>query len=66
MSWSRRGSVRVLLYVHISSHSFPFDEFTMGFLRVLNVAPTQLHPNSRASLQDFYLLFELVKLKSSL
>jgi len=24
----------------------PFDEFTMGVLRTLNVAPTQLHPNS--------------------
>ncbi|QCE03316.1 hypothetical protein DEO72_LG8g1340 [Vigna unguiculata] len=23
-----------------------FDEFTMGVLRLLNVAPTQLHPNS--------------------
>jgi len=28
-------------YVHL-----PFDEFTMGVLRVLNVAPTQLYPNS--------------------
>jgi len=24
----------------------PLDEFTMGVLRILNVAPTQLHPNS--------------------
>ena len=24
----------------------PFDDFTMGVLRKLNVAPTQLHPNS--------------------
>jgi len=31
----------------------PFDEFTMGVLRILNVAPTQLHPNSWASLQAF-------------
>jgi len=29
----------------------PFDEFTMGVLRTLNVAPTQLHPNSWASLR---------------
>jgi len=31
----------------------PFDDFTMGVLRVLNVAPNQLHPNSWASLQAF-------------
>ena len=24
----------------------PFDEFNMGVLQKLNVAPTQLHPNS--------------------
>jgi len=28
----------------------PLDEFTMGVLRLLNVAPTQLHPNSWGSL----------------
>ena len=34
----------------------PFDEFTMGVLRKLNVAPTQLHPNSWGSLQAFRLI----------
>ncbi|QCD86570.1 hypothetical protein DEO72_LG3g1094 [Vigna unguiculata] len=36
------------LYVRL-----PFNDFTMGVLRLLNVAPTQLHPNSWAYLQDF-------------
>ena len=36
----------------------PFDDFTMGVLRVLNVAPSQLHPNSWASLQAFRLICE--------
>lgn len=31
----------------------PFDSFEMEVLRELNVAPTQLHPNSWASLQAF-------------
>jgi len=34
----------------------PFDAFTMGILKLLNVAPTQLHPNSWGSLQAFRLL----------
>jgi len=29
-----------------SNVRLPFDEFTMGVLHTLNVAPTQLHPNS--------------------
>ena len=28
----------------------PLDDFTMGVLRALNVAPTQLHPNNWAYL----------------
>lgn len=31
--------------------AFPFYDFTMDVLRTLNVAPTQLHPNTWASLQ---------------
>jgi len=31
----------------------PFDEFSIGVLRVLNVAPTQLHPNSWVYLRGF-------------
>jgi len=34
----------------------PFDEFTVGVLQLLNVAPTQLHPNNWAYLQAFWLL----------
>lgn len=38
------------------------DDFTMGVLRFLNVAPTQLHPNSWVSLQAFRVLCDLFKL----
>jgi len=31
----------------------PFDAFTVGVLRALNVALTQLHPNTWASMQAF-------------
>jgi len=48
-----------------SNIRFPFDEFTMGVLRTLNVAPTQLHPNSWASLQAFRLLAEMFHLRPS-
>jgi len=30
-----------------------FDEFTMDVLRILNIAPTQLHPNAWACMQAF-------------
>jgi len=30
--------------------TLPFDDFIIGVLRILNVAPTQLHPNSWAAL----------------
>ena len=33
--------------------SLPFDAFTAGVLKELNVAPTQLHPNSWVSMQAF-------------
>jgi len=32
----------------------PFDDFTMGVLRVLNVAPNQRHPNSWASDESLF------------
>jgi len=41
----------------------PFDDFTMGVLRALNVAPTQLHPNSWAYLQAFRILCESLYLE---
>jgi len=43
--------------------TLPFDNFTMGVLRILNVAPTQLHPNSWAALQVFRLLCRIFKLE---
>jgi len=42
--------------------SLPFDKFTMGVLRALNVAPTQIHPNTWASLQAFHLLCDVMRL----
>ena len=43
--------------------TFPFDDFSIGVLRILNVAPTQLHPNSWASLQTFRLLCRIFRLQ---
>jgi len=48
-----------------SNIRLPFDDFTMGVLRMLNVTPTQLHPNSWASLQGFRLLAEMFHLRPS-
>jgi len=39
-----------------------FDDFTMDVLRLLNLAPTQLHPNSWASLQAFRMVCQLFEL----
>lgn len=44
---------RVIVDLHIT---IPFDAFAMVVLWVLNVAPTQLHPNGWASLQAFKIL----------
>jgi len=43
----------------------PFDDFTMGILRVLNVASSQLHPNSWASIQASKLICHMFHLKPS-
>jgi len=40
----------------------PFDDFTMGVLQTLNVAPSQLHPNTWASLQTFRLICDVFNL----
>ena len=40
--------------------SFPFDKFTMGVLRALNVAPTQIHRNTWVSIKDFRLLCDVL------
>ena len=39
--------------------SFPFDDFTVNVLKILNVAPTQLHPNSWAILQAFRIICKI-------
>jgi len=44
----------------------PLDDFTMGVLRALNVAPTQLHPNIWAYLQAFRILCQSLYLEPSL
>jgi len=44
---------------------FPFDNFTMEVLCILNVAPSQLHPNSWTSLQAFQLLCEVLGVKAT-
>jgi len=57
----REGASADFFYVYscmfVKLHvRLPLDNFTMGVLRLLNVAPTQLHPNSWGSLQAFRLL----------
>jgi len=43
----------------------PLDDFTMGMLRALDVAPTQLHLNNWAYLQAFCILCQSLYLESS-
>jgi len=48
-SWEGHESNFFFMYGCFFTYShvcLPFDKFTMGVLHVLNVAPTQLHPNS--------------------
>ena len=42
--------------------TLPFDEFTTEVLRFLNLAPTQLHPNSWACLQAYRMVCQLFDL----
>jgi len=44
---------------------FPFDEFQMGVLHHLKVAPTQLHFNSWAFMQAFHILCKYVSFSPS-
>jgi len=48
--------------LHVSP---PFDKFTMGVLWALNVAPTQILPNTWASIQAFRLLCDVMRLHPS-
>jgi len=45
--------------------SLPFDSFTMDILQTLNVASTQLHPNTWASIQAFRLLCDVLRFHPS-
>jgi len=57
----------VYTYLFTNLHvTLPFDEFTMGVLMILCIAPTQLPPNSWASMQAFRLICDLFKLRWSL
>jgi len=56
---SQEGAVEKFVYMYMWHFSqlyvrLPFDDFTMGVLRLLNVAPTQLHSNSWAYLLAFW------------
>ena len=56
------------LYVYLFPDlhvSLPFDEFTMGVLWSLYVDPTQIHPNTWASIQAFRLLCDVLRLHLS-
>jgi len=43
----------------------PLNDFQMGVLNFLNIAPTQLHPNGWASMQAFSILCKLLSLSPS-
>ncbi|QCD86784.1 hypothetical protein DEO72_LG3g1310 [Vigna unguiculata] len=64
----QEGAIEKFFYMYMCHFSqlhvrLPFDDFTMGVLRALNVAPTQLHPNSWAYLQAFRILCESLYLE---
>jgi len=69
MPRARAGNRKVLLYVHVHLSQLhvrlPLDDFTMGVLRALNVAPTLLHPNSWAYMQAFRVLCQSLYLQPS-
>ena len=46
----------LFFYLHVA---FPFDDFTMGVFQTLNVAPSQLHPNTWVSLRTFRLICDV-------
>jgi len=54
----QEGATEKFFYLYIGHFSqlhvrLPLDDFTMCVLRALNVAPTQLHPNSWAYIKPF-------------
>ncbi|QCE06994.1 hypothetical protein DEO72_LG9g2009 [Vigna unguiculata] len=64
----QEGATEKVFYMYMCHFSqllvrLPLDDFTMGVLRALNVAPSQLHPNSWAYLQAFRILCESLYLE---
>jgi len=64
----KEGAIENFFYMYMCHFSqlhvrLSLDDFTMGVLRVLNVAPTQLHPNSWAYLQAFRILCQSLYLE---
>jgi len=71
VSHDQEGDTEEFFYVYMCHFSqlyirLPFDDFTMGVLRLQNVALTQLHPNSWAYLQAFRVLCKALYLQPSL
>ena len=66
----QEGEAEKFFYMYMCHFSqlhlrLPLDDFTMGVLRELNVAPTQLHPNSWAYMQAFRVLCQSLYLQPS-
>jgi len=66
----QEGATEKFFYMYMCHFSqlhvrLPLDDFTMGVLRELNVAPTQLHPNSWAYMQAFRVLCQSLYLQPS-
>jgi len=64
----QEGAIEKFFYMYMCHFSqlhvrLPLDGFTMGVLRALNVAPTQLHPNSWTYLQAFRILCQSLYLE---
>ena len=66
----QEGATEKFFYMYMCHFSqlhvrLPLDDFTMGVLRGLDVAPTQLHPNSWAYMQTFRILCQSLYLEPS-
>jgi len=64
----QEGATEKFCYMYMCHFSqlhvrLPLDDFAIGVLRALNVAPTQLHPNSWAYLQAFRILCQSLYLE---
>jgi len=66
----QEGATEKFFYMYMCHFSqlhvrLPLDDFTMGVLRALNIAPTHLHPNSWAYMQAFRVLCQSLYLQPS-